>query len=308
MLGEEELEPDLHRRAVAEEDPALGRDQLVRPGEVRLGRLDAEPRSQPLAAPGAGEEPRTRAERPTGEPGESGPQAVAGERARHGRVGDVDETVEPVRVRPLVPVEQRPVDEQEPLLGPDLTRRLAEVRCLAALHRGQAVGLRQIEPPQQIVRDERRPRADDQRERPAGARVGQLAEQLAEVDCRDPREGGVVGERRVGRQALDLCPRQRMPSHVDDLDVNAEPCERRAQTGGRPVPRDGRRSVDRDDLDAVPSTVLCERLVAHLDGALAERVRRLRVVAHRRSCSRSRVRDALHENSLLPSGSPVAGS
>ena len=132
---------------------------------------------------GPGRNRRTRPERPTGEPRERRPQAVAGERARHGRVGDVDEAVEPVRVRPLVPVEQRPVDEQEPLLGPDLTRRLAEVRCLAALHRGQAVGLRQIEPPQQIVRDERRPRPDDQGERPAGARVRQLAEQLAEADC-----------------------------------------------------------------------------------------------------------------------------
>ena len=123
------------------------------------------------------------------------------------------------------------------------------------------------------MRDERRPRADDQRERPAGARVRQLAEQFAEADVRDPREGRVVGERRVGRQTLDLRPRQRMPSHVDDLDVASEPCERRAQGSGRPVPRDGRRSVDRDDLDAVASTVLRERLVAHVDCALAERVR-----------------------------------
>ena len=53
LLRQKELEPDLHRRPVAEEDPALGRDQLVRPREVRLVGLDSELRPQPLTSPGA---------------------------------------------------------------------------------------------------------------------------------------------------------------------------------------------------------------------------------------------------------------
>ncbi len=67
LLCHEELEPDLDRGLEPEQDPALRGDQLVRPREVRRVRLDAERPSQPLTAPGAREEARTRPERATGE-------------------------------------------------------------------------------------------------------------------------------------------------------------------------------------------------------------------------------------------------
>ena len=52
---------------VAQQDPALGGDQLVRPGEVRGVGLDPELVAKPLPAPRAGEERRTRPERAAGE-------------------------------------------------------------------------------------------------------------------------------------------------------------------------------------------------------------------------------------------------
>ena len=86
MLGEEQLEPDLHRRAVAEEDPALGGDQLVRPGEVRLVRLDAElVRSHwPPQGPGRNVG-RVRNGRPASQESVARSASPASERGRPGR-------------------------------------------------------------------------------------------------------------------------------------------------------------------------------------------------------------------------------
>ena len=90
----EQPEADLDRLVAAEQDAALGRNQLVRPGEVRRIGLDPEPLAQPLTAPGAGKEGRPGAERPLRERSERGPEDVADDGAETSGVGRVDVAVE----------------------------------------------------------------------------------------------------------------------------------------------------------------------------------------------------------------------
>ena len=106
LLRHEQLEADLE---VAEEDPRFRRDQLVRPREVRGGRLHSEPPAQPLAAPRAGEERRARAKRSAREHRECRPQSVASDRPRLLRIGQVEITVDAVQELLLVAVLKRPV-------------------------------------------------------------------------------------------------------------------------------------------------------------------------------------------------------
>ena len=170
-------------------------------------------------------------------------------------------------------------------------------RCTA----GEAVGLRQIELPEQIVRDERRPRADDQRERPAGAR-GQAARRTARAR---PTSG--IRAKAGSSASVGSVVRRSTSAHGSAWrrmsTVSTSPPSR-VNAERRPAAARSHATVDAPStaMTLTPSRApsLRERLVAHVDGALAERVRRLRVVAHRRSCSRSSVREALQENSLAP--------
>ena len=126
--------------------------------QARFGASVSIPSSlaQPLTAPGAGKEGRPRAERPLREGSERAPERVADDGAETSGVGRVDVAVERGGERFQVPVEDRPVDEQQPLLGAARAWRLPEVGQVAATDGLEARALRNVDVPEEVVLDERR--------------------------------------------------------------------------------------------------------------------------------------------------------
>ena len=182
MERHQELEADLHRLGGAEEDAALGRDQLVRPREVRRVGVDAERAAKPLPAPRAGQEGGSCPKGPAGQLVERAPQRVSVERARRLGVAQVEVAVDPAGERLLVPVEDGPVDEEQPLLGARPAGRLAEVRNVTLLRCGEGVALRDVRVPEDVVLDERAPGAEHDDDIRVSVRAG-----TREVRRRSPR-------------------------------------------------------------------------------------------------------------------------
>jgi hypothetical protein len=83
------------------------------------------------------------------------------ERARRGNVAQVEVAVDRAAQRLLVAVEHRPVDEEQPRHGARSARRLPEVGDTSLLKRREAVSLRKIHVPEDVVLEERTARPDD---------------------------------------------------------------------------------------------------------------------------------------------------
>ena len=295
----EQLEPDLDGLVGAEQDPALGRDQLVRPCEVRRVGWDAEPAPEPLPAPRAWEERRTRAKRPAGEVVQGQPERVARHRPGPGGVAHVQEPVDDRRQLTLVPVEDRPVDEKQTLLGSGLPLGLAEVARGPAAHRFQRLCLREVGVPEEVVADERAARAVDEHD-VAGGRGWQPVEQVGEPAVAEPCEDRVAGQLGAGGPSQNLGPRREARA-----DVEHPRAQRGRERDGELLPRHCSRAVERDDPRGAPLTLGVERLEPDVD---LDRSRAGSAAQGRTSRRRSSVSDALHEKSRLPSASPVVGS
>ena len=275
LLCHEELEPDLERGLEPEQDPALGGDQLVRPREVRRVGLDAERPSKPLTAPGAREEARARPERATGEIVERRAERLPVERARPRGVAHVDEPVEGREEIRLVPVVERPVDEDEPLLARGQAFRLSQVARGAASDRGERHALRDVGVPEEVVRDEPRAGAEDDRH-PAVLGTGrQPVEQVSQRAVRESGEDRVAGKVGGSRPSEDLVPGDERPADVERLGV-----ERLRERGDKARPIEPRRPVERHDARAVPRDLRGQRRDPDLDLAPGDRVAGLSVVRH----------------------------
>ena len=299
LEAHEQLEPDLDGLVVAEQEAALRRDQLVRPGEVGRVGLDPEAPAEPLPAPGAGEERRPGAEGSAGEVVKRPTEGVTGQRARPSGIGDLDVAVERRSERLLVPVENGPVDEEQALLRAGLARRLAQVAGGAALHGVEADALRDVGVPEQVVRNERAARAVDEHDAALRERR-QLVEEVGERAGAEAAEDGIAGKLAVGRFAGAPRPTARSCR-------GCRASRRRARPRGAPrrpptVPPPARPARPRAPREPPPRPRAARsRARPHPPTAGS-------AVQGRTSRRRSSVRDALQENSRLPSGSPVVGS
>jgi hypothetical protein len=307
VLGHEQLEGDLRRLRGAEQDPALRRDQLVRPGEVRGVGGDAEGSSQPLTSPRAGQEGRTSPKRCGREGVERASERRTVERPRVFRVGEIGVSVDSRGELLLVAVEYGPVDEQQALLRPRLARRLPEVAREAAADCVQAQTLGQVEIPHDVVVDQRAPGPEDERQ-VVGACRGprKLVEQVGKRPLEGSAEDRIVRQVDARGPPLHLDPRCEVLPHVDQAALQPSLGESFGKRGSDELPRKRRGTVDGDQTGSPPEELGRERAVPHLDGPFHNRVARLGVVAHGAS-RRSSVSAALQEKSRLPSGSPLAG-
>jgi hypothetical protein len=95
---------------------------------------------------------------------------------------------------PLVAVQHRPVDEEQTPLGAGLARRLPNISGLATLDGIQGKPFRKVGVPQQVVIDERAPRAEEDRQAVRRRQRRQFVEQVGE------RAFECACEHRVSRQ------------------------------------------------------------------------------------------------------------
>ena len=116
----------------------------------------------------------------------------------------------------LVPVEDRPVDEEQALLRAGLARRLAEVSGGAPSHRVEADALRDVGVPEQVMVDERAARAEDERDALLG-NPRQLVDEIGGATGAKAGEDGVPRQLAVARASANLLPRHVVAAHVDGL-------------------------------------------------------------------------------------------
>ena len=242
--GHQQLEADLE---AVDEERRLGRDQLVRPREVRRVASRRRARAGATARP-TGREGRSAA---CGRAGGRGRRASGGARRRRASAvrRDREQVDVAVDARERASCLWRSSSGQSTNSSrcsvPRAPARLADVRRLAAPHRRERVPLGDVGVPELVVRDERAAGPEDDRprlRRAAARRRGRRATPSA-----DAPEDRVVG-RAVGRAALDLAPGQERVADVHGAAGRAArragaPTEappgrrsraRRAASGGRP--------------------------------------------------------------------------
>ena len=217
MQGHQELEADLDRLRRAEDDPALGRDQLVRPREVRRVGVDAERAAKPLPAPRAGKECRPRSKGPAGQLVQRAPQRISVERARRLDVGQVEIAIEPAGERLLVPVEDGPVHEEQPLFGalPEAgwpRFGTSPCRTAASVSRFGTSAYQRTSCSTSAL-----PGPNTTHDIRIVARTGtrELGEEVRERSLEDAGEHRIAGKLGFGRAPQDFLPRGERLAHID---------------------------------------------------------------------------------------------
>ena len=122
-----------------------------------------------------------------------------------------------------MPVEYRPVDEEQALLGARLARGLPEVARLSSPDGGEALPLRTVGVPEDVVLDERASRAEHDGDRLLRPEVDvlEVGEEVFERALEDATEDGIVGKDACGRQSLHLVPRDEEAASVDEPRLDA---------------------------------------------------------------------------------------
>ena len=242
MIRDEQLERDLDPGLrPADEDPALGRDELVAEGGVACLRVHAELALRPVAAPRGGVERRPGPDRLRGEGGQRPAQAFSVERRRDRRVVlRVEPAIHVGAEGVAVLVEERPVDVEEPPGGRrSVTVPLSEVGDLAGDRGGFGEPLRQVGVPEDIVLQQRRAGTVDDEDATVRTRHGRdRVEADTEVAVRDRLEVRVAAQHRRRRAGEDVRPRREVVADVPRLDDDAETVIDRASKAGdqgRPV-------------------------------------------------------------------------
>ena len=205
-------------------------------------------------------------------------------------------------------VEDRPVDEEEPLLAAALARGLPEVGCRSFVDGGKAESLGKIGVPEEIVLDESAAGAEHD-DRAVRCHARQFVEELDEVPFEDAAEHRIAVQDAGRSPSLDLLPWSEKVASVDQLRPDTSPLEFLDESREQAIPGERSRAVDGDDPAVLPCECVRQRRVADLDLAIRDRVGGIRVVGHAGERSRrSSVSAALQEKSLTPSGSPLLGS
>ena len=298
------------RLVAAEQEPALGRDQLVGPREVRRVGLDPEPASQPLAAPRPGQEGRPDAERPLREGpratrGERRPRASAGSPDRRRRDSDRSAGGAPAcggrasasrRRGAAAPNRPRPPAGRRSRRAPSEPARGSATWERRRTRAGRASGAR--------CRGRRRPSCRSATRSLRGPST-RSASSPSKIRAKTGSPGSTAADVRRSISSHDAKERRASSSSTSTscaASASARAC-------GKRVPGQCRRPVDGDHARSLPGDLGGQRVESALDRTPDDRVPRVGVVAHaggRRS--RSIVSAALHEKSRAPSGSPVVGS
>ncbi len=225
-------------------------------------------------------------------------------------LAQIDVEVESRQECLLVPVEHRPVDEEQSLLGARLARGLPEVAGLSSPDGGEALPLRTVGVPEDVVLDEGASRAEhhgDRRSSGPRSRCPGSAKRSASVPSKMRPKTGSSGRMLAAVRRLHLVPRDEEAASVDEPRLDAAFGELVARAGEEGTPGKGCRTVDRKRPGPRADERVGQRAEAALDLAVRQRIARDRVVGHERN-RRSSVSAALQEKSLTPSGSPVLGS
>ena len=128
--GHQELEADLDRLRRAEQEAALGRDQLVRPREVRRVGLRCRACGEATGRPTGREGRSAASERAGREVDQRAPERISVERARRRRTSVRSNSDRAGGREPACAGRAGPVHEEEPLFGARLPGgRLAQVRA-----------------------------------------------------------------------------------------------------------------------------------------------------------------------------------
>ena len=123
----------------------------------------------------------------------------------------------PAGERLLVPVEDGPVHEEQPLFGSSPGGRLAEVRDLALSRGCERVALGDVRVPEDVVLDERAPGTEHDDDVRIFARTGtrKIREEVRERSLEDAGEHGIAGKLGFGRAPQDFLPRGERLAHID---------------------------------------------------------------------------------------------
>ena len=300
--------------SAAEEDPALGRDQLVGPREIRgLGRDPEDVLAEPLPSPRPGQEGRPRAERLPGElvqrlPEASLRRASAASPARSGRRRGRVAAGASCLCRSSTGQSTKSSRCSEPGSPTGWPRLPASPRRIA----GQSVSLRDVGVPEHVVLDERAAgaEADDELGRrvhvPAAARRGGRRARRRRRGRRRDRPGSTLAAVRRWISSHGASKRRASTSSVVTL-ASVELLARDAR-GSRPTAAPpARRS--RALRGAARTDGVGQRGEPALDSPSVDRIARTRGRSSPDERNRrSSVSAALQEKSPLPSGSPLLGS
>ncbi len=243
---ERDFDGDLRRRA-NQHAAALRGDQFVAERAVVGLRVVSQFPLAPLAAPRGGVERRAGPVWPPREGGAGGAQRVAVQPGRVLGVTGVQPQVDPVHVRVPVPVQQRPVDVEQPAGGRAVVGGGEQVAPGAGHHGRLGVALGQVGPPQHVrVAHGGRARSNEYAQARGRTRLLLIVEQVGQGPVGEHLKMRVVSEcRRLGT-AFHFVPRQTGFAQVDHVDGTA-----RGQFGGhrfgRTVPVEHRWTVDRED-------------------------------------------------------------
>ena len=274
LVREHHVERDLERGRVAEQDPALGRDELVAESGVRAWVVRAEHVARPSPAPRHRQERGTRPERTRRYGAQGSAERLTIHRSRRGRIARIHVARPSPGERTPMPVLDRPVHEQETPRRPCRAVGLAEIRGAPFFDGAQGESLRQVDVPDSAIARERTAGTEHDREHailwldPRG--LGR--EQVLESAVEPRREHRIVAERAalgatddgfIGREAV---------SRVDQAMRDVPPSELGAELRHEPSPVERGRSVERDDRRPHAGELVGERAEATSDRVADHRI------------------------------------
>lgn len=274
VRGDQSLQGHLDPRTVrrAHQNPALGSDELVAQRGVGSLLVEAELFLGPMSAPGSGVEGGAGTEGPPGQICEGSAQDGTLQPGRGLRVLGVQPQVDAGYEGVAVPVEDGPVDVEEPTgRARPGTGGLPQVAAGPAGDLGLGVPLGQVRVPEPVVRHQGRARSEDDRYGVVGGPgLRQPGEEVGEPGPGQRGEVRVVLQYRGAGQGEDVRPGREVLAQVGLFGRDGAGGQRLTDPGGNRLPVHGHRAVDGEDKTrgksgdrlAVPGAHLCGDAVA----------------------------------------------